>query len=501
MSGDRGRPPPGVADRTPLRAIVVEDSDDDFALIIDVLTAAGYSVHAEQVVDEAGLLAALHAGPWDVVISDHRLPRFSAHAALATVQASGRDVPFLIVSGWIDEETAVEAMLAGADDYISKTRLSRLVPAVERAIRTARVWRERHQAEERLRDSEARLRALVANLPGLLIQMELRGDTPAPRFTFATECAFALLGLEPEAIVANPESLIDQIAPEDRASLRAALGAAARKGGEIDWEGRACGPSGDQRWLRFAARPRVVGGQRQGIWDGLITDITAQKVAEAALVESREELRRLSAHLERAKERERARIAREIHDDIGGTLTGMSADLAWLKRRFAGDPEVAAKLAGMAALLDSAMLASVRIVRDLRPQVLELGFVAAMQWLAQDFHKRTGIDCEMACDDEDIALAPERATAVFRIFQELLTNIVKHAAARSVKVQLLTGGGQIVLEVVDDGRGIAEGDAGKPGAFGIRGMLERARELHGDLEIGPAPRGGTRATLVVPLEG
>jgi len=361
-------PQAGTGARGVLRVLIVEDSEADYDLLVTLLANAGYAPAAERVEDEPSMRAALARGGWDAVISDHRLPRFSAHAALATLQQAGEDVPFLIVSAAIGEDAAVEAMLAGADDYIMKMRLAKLVPAVERSIRAADARRKRREAEAGLRDSEARLRAL-------------------------------------------------------------------------------------------------------------------------------------SAHLERVKERERARIAREIHDDIGGTLTGLRADVAWLRKRFGGEPVVMEKLGAMAGLLDSVLHASVRIARDLRPPILDFGFAAAIQWQAQDFQKRTGVACRLDCDADEVALAPERATAVFRIFQELLTNVTKHAAATEVAVRLAAGGGELALEVSDNGRGIAAGDESKPESFGIRGMTERARELGGELEIAGLPDSGTRATLTVPLAG
>jgi signal transduction histidine kinase len=211
-------------------------------------------------------------------------------------------------------------------------------------------------------------------------------------------------------------------------------------------------------------------------------------------------LRRLSGHLERVKEQERARIAREIHDDIGGTLTGLRADLAWIKKRYAGDPGMAEKLESMSTLLDSTMQASVRIARDLRPPILDFGFAAAIEWQALDFQKRTGVQCRGRCAQE-ITLDADRATAVFRIFQELLTNIAKHARASHVEVVLRTEKSRLHLEVDDDGVGLSEADRNKRDSYGIRGMIERARELNGRLVFHRPLRGGTRALLELPVAG
>ena len=140
----------------PLRVLVVEDSESDYELLLMLLAGANYALDAERVEDERAMQAALAKGGWDVVISDHRLPRFSAHAALATLNAYGADIPFLIVSGAIGEEVAVEAMRAGADDYLMKDNLGRLEPALDRAIEVAASRRHRRETEAALAESEER---------------------------------------------------------------------------------------------------------------------------------------------------------------------------------------------------------------------------------------------------------------------------------------------------------------------------------------------------------
>jgi signal transduction histidine kinase/FixJ family two-component response regulator len=483
----------------PLAVLVVEDSEADYDLLVMLLAGANYDLRTERVDDETGMREALARGGWDLVISDHRLPRFSAHAALATLQSSGTDVPFLIVSGAIGEDVAVDAMLAGADDYVMKSRLARLVPAIERSLRNAEARRRRREAEDKLRDSEARLRALAANLPGMLFQLQYEGVGRLPHFVFVSEGARGLLERAPQDLLADFDAFWALLHEADREPLREAFETAARDGARLGWEGRlATAESATMHWVRLAASPlREVDGAQ--VWDGLLTDVTALKHAEDGLRVSHEQLRALSAHLERAKEAERTRIAREIHDDIGGTLTGLRADIAWLRRRSDGDAVMQEKLLAMGALLDTAMDASTRIARDLHPPILDFGLVAAIQWQAADFQKRTGVECRLLCEDPHIALAENRATAVFRIFQELLTNVTKHAQARCVDVKLLAGGGDLILEVTDDGRGLAVTDRVKRGSYGIRGMQARAVELGGELELVSHSPAGTRATLVLPL--
>jgi PAS domain S-box-containing protein len=485
-----------------LRILVVEDSDADFELLEMLLANAGLAAQCVQVEDEPGMRAALAEGPWDIVIADHRLPRFSARAALATLQSVRPDIPFIIVSGSIGEDVAVEAMLAGADDYIMKSRLARLIPSIQRSIRAADMRRKRGEAEARLRESEARLRALAANVPGILLQMRYGAGDAEPRFIYASEGATRLLGVTPDEILADGGALLHLIEADDLATLRDTLATAASEQGSLVWEGRAHRRGdGQELWLRLSASPRRAEGDAAAVnvWDGIAIDVTALKQAEALILASREELRELHAHLTSIKEEERARIAREIHDDIGGTLTGMNADLAWLRTRYGADPKVAEKLASLSGLLESAMHASVRIARDLRPPVLDYGFAAAMQWQAEEFEKRTGITCAVETEAGDVELASDCATAGFRIFQELLTNIAKHANATRVSVLLATSEDHFALEVSDNGNGLADGERLKPGSFGIRGMRERARQFGGSFSIVGVPGRGTRASLHLPI--
>jgi two-component system, NarL family, sensor histidine kinase UhpB len=229
-------------------------------------------------------------------------------------------------------------------------------------------------------------------------------------------------------------------------------------------------------------------------------DITQQKRAQGMLARSQRQLRELSAHAEQIRESERADIAREIHDDIGGTLTGMKVDLEWLRKHAAQLPGAAEKIEDMAHLLGSATAASSRIMLALRPSILDQGLVPAIEWQVRDFDKRLGIACAFKCNREDLALDAERATALFRILQEALTNIAKHAHATRVEVQLFDSVSLLALEIRDNGVGIRQADQDKAGSFGIRGMRERVHNLGGWLDIGSAPGQGTTLMISVPRE-
>jgi signal transduction histidine kinase len=235
-------------------------------------------------------------------------------------------------------------------------------------------------------------------------------------------------------------------------------------------------------------------------WEGVMTNITQSKIEESELKISHARLVELSAHVETVKENERMRIAREIHDDLGGNLTAIKMALALLKKRLpAGDSALLEKADYVDALVDRSIEAVHRITVDLRPSVLDFGIVAAIDWQAKEFEKQFGISCKFSSNKKEVALHPDQATALFRIFQEALTNIGKHAQADRVVVRLACSNRSMQLDVTDNGRGIGSEDRRKPKSFGIRGMTERALALGGQLSIGNAAGGGTEVSVRIPL--
>ncbi|NMU90163.1 PAS domain S-box protein [Achromobacter ruhlandii] len=220
------------------------------------------------------------------------------------------------------------------------------------------------------------------------------------------------------------------------------------------------------------------------------------QVRTAELSAAHESLRRLASHLSTLREQERAHIARNIHDDLGASFTALQLALNWLRRQLAGEPPLQAHLDRMLEVTQTAMDATRRILNDLRPVVLDhLGLWAALETLLQDLQARSGLRCRYLCppDTESRRLAPEAEIAVYRIVQELLTNVQRHARARSVSVSAVWGEDGLLLEVEDDGVGMRLPETRQ--TFGILGMRERARAIGGDLELDSAPGAGLCARL------
>jgi PAS domain S-box-containing protein len=230
-------------------------------------------------------------------------------------------------------------------------------------------------------------------------------------------------------------------------------------------------------------------------------DLTAQKQAEEALHRSREELRALAARLQEVREEERTVLAREIHDELSGTLTALKMDLALLPNRADKDRDLfLEKLNSMAGLIDGTLARVRTIATELRPIVLDkFGLVAAIEWLIGEFEDRSGVRCETRLPTEVIPLDPEASTAVFRILQEALTNVARHAHANKVVVELGSEAGSLILTVSDNGKGIDEQTIRAADSIGLLGMRERARSFGGTAEVTRSPGGGTLVSVRIPL--
>lgn len=225
----------------------------------------------------------------------------------------------------------------------------------------------------------------------------------------------------------------------------------------------------------------------------------AKQRADLALSRSRQQLRELAQHLQTSIEQERAAIAREIHDDVGGGLTAVKFDLAWIARH-ANSPEIAERVQQALEAVGHAHEASQRIMHNLRPAILEQGLVAALQWMTDRFGKRTGIEATFRHSHDRLELAPGVPLVAYRFAQETLTNVSKHAQASKVSVDVTQAGGVLSIEVTDNGRGLSPEDLAKARSFGIRGLHERAETVGGWVDVS-STASGTTLILSVPLSG
>lgn len=348
---------------------MLEDNVADAELVKFALRDGGLNFTIKRVDSKAHYLEELEENPPDLILLDYALPDFDGFTALQLAQEKYPDIPFIFVTGTLGEEVVIEMLKSGATDYVLKTRLSRLVPAVQRAMREAGERAERRRAQERLKKSHEQLRAL-------------------------------------------------------------------------------------------------------------------------------------SVYLQHVREDERSRISRQVHDELGQALTGIKMDLYWLASRLPKQLRaVRDKTKTMSAHIDSTIQTVRRISTELRPGILDdLGLVAALEWQAAEFQKRNAIKCEVVSEVAEPILEEELNTAFFRIFQESLTNIIRHANAKRVDVRIWEQDANLLIEIRDNGRGISENDLTNTRSIGVLGMRERASLLGGELTISGVPGQGTTVRVRIPRE-
>ncbi len=495
-------PPQKPTEELKLRLLLADHDAEGPRRLHRLVAAVGYQPEINRVETPARLKSALTGTSWDALVCAHDAPGMPLPTVLKVVADRGLDIPVLILAETGEEESVIRALLNGAHDAFGRDALGRFVPALEREIREARHRAEHRAAIDMIKSSEDRFRGLAANMPGMVFQLARDGNGEL-RFLYASEGGRKLLGLNPHDLLGGFDRFIDVIAPEDRAALLAALSVSAEELALFNWEGRVR-HRGHQKskWVSLRSSPQQ---QNDGSihWHGIASDITHNKDTEAALRRSREQLAELSSYLEAAKEEERERIARDIHDELGSILVAIKIETALLATKLPKDSrKLADKAHAIESLLDQAMGTASRVARELRPGILkEFGLQAALECQAEDFAQRTGIGCRFQCEDDPPELGEQRSLALFRIVQEALTNVAKHAHASLVALRLYRDGRHLVLEVRDNGRGIAEEEITKPKSFGLRGIRERSRSLDGEFRIEAGEQGGTRLTLRLPLTG
>jgi len=351
-----------------IHILMLEDDRADADLTQFALRKGGLHFSLARVETQAEYVHELEHRPPSLILSDYSLPGFNGQDALGIARKKCPGTPFIFVTGTMGEEVAIDTLKSGATDYVLKTRLSRLIPAVNRALREAQQRAQHREAEEQLRQSHEQLRAL-------------------------------------------------------------------------------------------------------------------------------------SFYLQSVREEERTRIAREVHDELGQALTSCKLDVSWIGSRLPKEfKPLLDRTRALSEHLDSTIQMVRRISTELRPGVLDhLGLAAALEWQANEFQTRTGIRCDVRAMVHEHLLEPDLSTTFFRIFQEMLTNIIRHAGATQVTVDLKETGRRIILEVKDNGRGITREQITSPASMGLLGMRERAALLGGEIRIAPVGRGtGTQVIASIP---
>ncbi|NOT54153.1 MAG: PAS domain S-box protein, partial [Deltaproteobacteria bacterium] len=437
---------------------------------------------------------------------------------LRLARARRPELPFIFVSGAIGEERAIESLQQGAIDYVLKQRLARLGPAVRRALREAEDRRARQHAEETLTRSEAYFRTLTENTSDFIALIEGSGVVQ-----YMSPSIRALFGYEDCECIGKPwDAYVSAADIEATTRFFTSL----------------CQSSGGRRRLEFRVRRRdgafrVVEGVFSNLLDdpvlrGVVMnarDVTDRRLAEAALQETnqrlektlamerelRSELHRLSVALRRAQETERTRIARELHDGVAQTLSGLVLHVDFLHAMPSDSPVVKPMLGDIKEALAQAVTDIREVVWALRPAILDdLGLLEALRGLMTNLRRNSAVEITLDLPEELPVLSPTVETALYRIVQEALTNALHHGQAACVTVRVALDKGQVHLTVADTGKGFdavprasppvvnARGIAENKRGIGVWSMRARAEEVGGTFALHSTPGHGTTVHVTVP---
>jgi two-component system sensor histidine kinase UhpB len=445
----------------PIRVLIVDDSDDDALLLVRVLRTSGFDPGFERVDTAETINAALDGSIWDMILCDFVIPGFGGLEAIAQIRQRGFDIPIIVVSGKIGEETAVKCMKAGANDYMMKDNLRRLGVAIERELRESESRLVRRIAEEKLRAIDANFRRVITSSADGMVAVTADGlicfANPAAGLLFgrtAQEMIGSLFGfplgdgVELELLRDNAEKTIVE--------MRIV---------ETDWE----------------STPAYLATFR---------DVTERKQAEA-------HLRSLSRRLVTVQENERHRLARELHDEVGQSLTALKL---YLDRASPAEPtgdgsDLVQAREALRELMDRVRGMSL----DLRPSMLDdLGLLPTLVWHFRRYTAQTKVRVHFKHRGLRRHLPEDTITAAYRIVQEALTNVARYAQVTEVVVRVSVGDDALVVRVEDHGVGFDLDKIASTGT-GLNGMRERAASLKGELLVQSTPGEGTCVIAELPL--
>lgn len=473
--------------------LVIDDEEPLRLAVVTALRRQQYRV-LEAASGDDGVRLARTQLP-DLILSDINMADGDGYSVLRRLREDPvvAAIPVILMTGGLLQHGARRAMEAGADDYLPKPF------DAETLLAAVRVRLERHRAEQTAPVVLGQI--LEATSDFICVARPETG-----RVVHLNAAARALFGMGPEADVASLElrTLFDRDAwPRIESEALPAALAQGRWNGEsllADQHGRSVPVS----LVILAHRD---GPGRVAFLSLSARDLSERVRAQAMLADSHQHLRDLAARLVSVQEAERARIAREVHDEFGSQLTGLKMDLAWLEKRLreaedlAGRERWLEKVAAMHEHIGRAIQTVRRIATELRPGILDsLGLIPALEWQAREFAQRTGVACRLHSTLEQIDWDPERSTTLFRIFQEALTNVARHARATEVTVSLEQRGDDVTMTVQDNGAGIADLPAATRKSTGLLGMKERAALAGGVLSVESAPGRGTSIHVTLPLQ-
>lgn len=507
-----------------LNVLIVEDSANDTELILLEIKRGGYVVHSERVETKADMQSALSRQPWDIILSDYSMPRFSAMAALETLKASGLDIPFLVISGTVGEETAVAALKSGAHDFLVKDKLARLIPAIERELRDAEARRSR-------REAESRYQLLVERLP-IIVYVSPAGNIQST--TYVSPQIQSILGYTPEEWLADPEFWKTRLHPNDREGVLHTVNESERTGAPSSMEYRMLARDGHLVWFHDQA---VLLRDDQGqplYWEGVKVDITKRKESEAEILQLNAELERRveerTTELERAlraKDEFLASMSHELRTPLNAIL-GLSESLAEhvagplndkQQRYVKTISESGSHLLSLINdILDLARIESGQVVLNITEVDLQQICQASLRMVNQLAHKK---EQDLSLDlDEGIGSIWVDERRLKQILVNLLSNAVKFTPAGGklgLKVRADPWEKHVMFTVWDNGIGISQNDMQRlfqpfvqldsslsreaPGTgLGLALVAQMVRLHGGNVSLESKLNEGSRFTVTLPWE-
>jgi two-component system sensor histidine kinase UhpB len=472
----------------PLRILIVEDNEDDALLLVRTLKQGGFDPEHRCVATAASAEAALDE-PWDIIVADYSMPDFCGLEVLNRLHARRLDIPFILVSGTIGEEVAVEAMRAGAHDYIMKDHLALVPPAVKREIKEAEIRRQHRRAEERFRVVSEVATDIIYEWDLATDHLEWYGGIEAALGYASGEIAYTL------------EGWLALVYPADRALCQKMV-ARRRKASYCVYEHyrMVCKNGKLLHWLDRGA-PILDRRGEPVRWVGGCSDVTESKRAENRLRDYQRRLKSLATELSLAEERERRRVAEGVHDNICQRLALAKLDLQSLQQTLE-NVGVIREIEKACHNLDRIMEDAHSLTFDLsNPVLYEVGLEAAVEsWLARTVQGKYGLVYSFDAAMPGLQLDENVLIFLFQSIRELVTNVIKHAGAKRLKVVMATDGDGIETCIEDDGIGFdaASKEISGAGGFGLFSVRERLEYLGGQLYIDSTPGQGTSVKLRVP---
>jgi PAS domain S-box-containing protein len=466
--------------KSPLRILYLEDDPRDAELVQETLASDGIGCQVTRVETEADFIASLQQGGFDLILADYTLPSFDGLSALKIARQDWPHVPLIFVSGTLGEEVAIEALKIGATDYVFKTRLSRIVPSVQRALREAEERIDLIRAEEALRRSEAYL----AEAQKLSHTGSFGWDVSSGKIYWSPE-TFRIFEYDPPT-EPTLELVFHRTHPEDRALVRQAIDRVSQEKKYFDFEHRLLMPNGSVKYLRVVGRPSK-GGSGNFEFMGAVMDISDLKRTE---------------EMRAAMARERERLAAEIQDALAQNFTGISMQLGVAGEQLAageGDPLSQIQRANEIAKFGLAQAR--RSILSLQSGAIEESkLTTRLQRLVETSNVAGLLRCDFRSDNlPEERLPPRIQDELLRFAQEAISNAVRHARPTMVSVTLRWEPPHLILQVKDNGSGISSASLKKTEGFGLRNMHIRASQIDGKLDILSAAGLGTSIILTVPI--